>query len=216
MLSFTQAKTILRSSRYVFFIAGILALGYVGFAIVDSRLYQAAEGRRFQQVISIRPSLRSGNTPLLTSVALAEKPTGNADSPAKDQADDPTIGRIEISEIGVSAMVLEGTDDLTLRRAVGHVSGTALPGQNGNVAIAGHRDTFFRGLRDIHKDIEIKLTTLKGTFRYRVDSTEVVDPKDADELDDSGDATLTLVTCYPFNFIGSAPRRFIVHASKVQ
>ena len=111
-------------------------------------------------------------------------------------------------------MILEGTDDVTLRRAVGHIPGTSLPGQKGNVAIAGHRDTFFRGLRNIHRGDAITLTTLKGSYRYRVDSTEVVDPQDAEVLYESDDATLTLITCYPFYFVGSAPRRFIVRAHK--
>ena len=124
------------------------------------------------------------------------------------------LGRIEISTIGLAAMILEGTDDGTLRRAVGHIPGTALPGQEGNVAIAGHRDSFFRGLRNIHKDDEITLTTLNGFYRYRVDSTKVVEPEDIGVLDDSDVAILTLVTCYPFYFVGSAPQRFIVRAHR--
>jgi len=109
-------------------------------------------------------------------------------------------------------MIAEGTDGKTLRRAVGHIPGTALPGQQGNIAIAGHRDTFFRGLRNIHKDGEITLTTLDGSYLYRVDFTQVVQPEDIAVLDHSDDAILTLVTCYPFYFVGPAPKRFIVRA----
>ena len=125
------------------------------------------------------------------------------------------LARIEISSIGLAAMIMEGTDGKTLRRAVGHIPGTPLPGQQGNVVITGHRDTFFRGLRNIHKDDEITLRTLNGTYRYRVDSTQVVEPEDIAMLDHSDDAILTLVTCYPFYFVGPAPKRFIVRAHRI-
>jgi sortase A len=112
-------------------------------------------------------------------------------------------------------MILEGTDGRTLRRAVGHIPGTPLPGQRGKVAITGHRDTFFRVLRNVQHDDEITLTTLDGTYRYLVDSTQVVAPEDTKVLDNSGDTILTLVTCYPFYFVGPAPKRFIVRAHKI-
>jgi len=124
------------------------------------------------------------------------------------------LGRIEISSIGLAAMILEGTDQTTLRRAVGHIPGTPLPGRSGNVAIAGHRDTFFRPLRNIRKDDEIKLATLNGSYVYRVDSTRVVEPENIQVLEASDEAILTLVTCYPFNFVGSSPKRFIVRAHR--
>lgn len=212
-----HAKSILRWSRYAFLTAGVLMLSYVAYAVVDSKLYQASETRRLQRAISgLKPSPKNDKniSPLGASAALAVANREKADIPARNEADSTRVGRIEISAIGVAAMILEGTDDVTLRRAVGHIPGTALPGQKGNVAIAGHRDTYFRGLRNIHKNTEITLTTLKGSYRYRVDSTEVVDPHDAEVLYESDDATLTLITCYPFNFIGSAPRRFIVRAHR--
>ena len=125
------------------------------------------------------------------------------------------LGRIEIRTVSLEAMILEGTDARTLRRAAGHIPGTALPGQQGNVVITGHRDTFFRPLRNIRKDDEIMLTTLSGSYRYRVDFTEVVEPGDTGVLDNSDDAILTLVTCYPFYFVGPAPQRFIVRAHRI-
>jgi sortase A len=112
-------------------------------------------------------------------------------------------------------MILEGTDNKTLRRAVGHIPGTPLPGQPGNVALAGHRDTFFRALQNIRENDEITLETLSGPYRYRVDSIKVVDPEDTEALHDSDDAILTLVTCYPFSFVGPAPRRFVVQARRI-
>jgi len=117
--------------------------------------------------------------------------------------------------IGLSAMFAEGIDRKTLQRGVGHIPGTALPGQQGNVALAGHRDTFFRPLRNIHKNDEITLETLDGSYRYRVDFTEVTGPEHAEVLNQSHEAILTLVTCYPFSFVGPAPQRFIVRAHRI-
>jgi sortase A len=126
-----------------------------------------------------------------------------------------SLGQIEISTLGPQTMILEGTDARTLRRAAGHIPGTALPGQQGNVVITGHRDTFFRPLRNIRKDDEIRLTTLSGSYRYWVDYFKVVEPEDTEVLDNSDGAILTLVTCYPFYFVGPAPKRFIVRAHRI-
>ena len=111
-------------------------------------------------------------------------------------------------------MIQEGTARQTLQRGVGHIQGTSLPGQSGNVGLAGHRDTFFRKLRNIHQGDEIKVSTLTGVFWYRVDLISIVEPQDSQVLRDPGDI-LTLVTCYPFGFIGPAPKRFIVRARNV-
>jgi sortase A len=99
-----------------------------------------------------------------------------------------------------------------LLRGAGHVPGTALPGGLGTVGIAGHRDTFFRPLRQIRPGMQIKVIGAAGAYRYRVDSTEIVDPEEVKVLDIASRPMLTLITCYPFNYIGAAPRRFIVHA----
>jgi sortase A len=125
---------------------------------------------------------------------------------------DGLIGLIEVERLGVSVAVMEGTSNKTLRRAVGHIAGTALPGQAGNVGIAGHRDTFFRPLRKIESGDLITLTTPGGEYRYRVVSTRVVRPENIEVLNSDGTELLTLVTCYPFYFLGSAPDRFIVRA----
>ena len=112
------------------------------------------------------------------------------------------------------AIIVEGTSGRALRRAVGHITGTALPGETGNVVVAGHRDTFFRALRNIREDDEVTLTTPDGAYRYRVDSIAVVEPEDTQVLSDSGESVLTLVTCYPFYFVGPAPQRFVVRAHR--
>jgi sortase A len=191
----------LRWSRNAFLVAGVLALCYCGFVLIDAKIYQASQARRFEKQLDRVP-------PAMTSVAGL----GDLPAPALPAG---ALGKIEIARIGLAAMILEGIDGRTLRRAVGHIPGTPLPGQQGNVAIAGHRDTFFRALRHVQHDDEITLTTLDGTYRYLVDSTQVVAPNDTEVLDASGDTILTLVTCYPFYLVGPAPKRFIVRAHKM-
>jgi sortase A len=127
-----------------------------------------------------------------------------------------TVGMIEIPAVGLATRVLEGSNASTLRLAVGHIPGTALPGPTGNVGLAGHRDTFFRSLRRIKVGDEIRLTTSAGTFKYRVISLRVVLPDAIEVLKDTKLPTLTLVTCYPFDFSGTAPQRLIVHAEMVR
>jgi len=126
------------------------------------------------------------------------------------------IGRLEIPDVDLSVMVLEGDDDDTLDRAVGHVPGTAAhPGRSGNLAIAGHRDGYFRGLRHLEEGDQLSLTTLDGVAQYRVEKITIVDPKRTDVLAPTADPTLTLVTCYPFFHVGDAPWRYIVRARQV-
>ena len=123
------------------------------------------------------------------------------------------IGQVEISKIGLSVMVAEGIDSKTLRRSVGHVPGTAFPGDAGNAAIAAHRDSFFRGLGGVSKGDTIIVNTRHGTFHYVVVSREIVKPTDVWVLRPTASPQLTLITCYPFHVIGPAPKRFIVHAA---
>jgi sortase A len=119
---------------------------------------------------------------------------------------------LEIPAIDLEVPVLEGTDELTLNRAVGHIDGTAWPGQGGNVAIAGHRDGFFRGLKDLDIGDRLFLRMIEGRQDFKVQDLRIVDPKDVYVLDPTPNPTLTLVTCYPFYFVGKAPQRFIVTA----
>jgi sortase A len=125
------------------------------------------------------------------------------------------LGRIAVPRLDVSAIVDEGTDENTLALAVGHIPGTALPGSSGNVAVAAHRDTFFRPLKDLRTDDEIDFTTDQGEFRYRVTSMRIVDPDNVEVLRPSSDPELTMITCYPFEFFGHAPKRFIVQARQI-
>jgi sortase A len=188
-------------SRF-FFLAGMIALGYVAYTLIDTEFYQAKATADFQQTLNAPKAAVPSAAVLRAAVPSA------AGSRAP-------LGRIEISSLGVAAMILEGVDSKTLRRAVGHIPGTALPGQPGNVGLAGHRDTFFRALRNIRKDDEITLETLDGSYRYRVDLTQITAPGDIEVLNNSSDSILTLVTCYPFYFVGTAPKRFIVRAHRI-
>jgi sortase A len=128
----------------------------------------------------------------------------------------PALGILRIPKISVEVPVLEGTDDLSLNRGVGHVTGTANPGREGNVAIAGHRDGFFRGLKDVFLGDKVELVTPQRTETYIIDRITIVQPSDVSVLQPRSQASLTLITCYPFYFIGSAPQRYIVQASIVE
>ncbi len=211
--------SLLRWSRNILFVIGILALGYYGYASADARIFQAYQTRQFEQAVRHptlgSPVVETPNLPIPSGGPPPHAARSNAFGFDTRGSADSVLGRIEIKKIGLAVMILEGTDSRSLRRAVGHIPETALPGQPGNVGIAGHRDTFFRDLRKIEKNDEITLTTLNGSFRYVVDFSEVVEPTDTEVLDPSGDAILTLVTCYPFSYVGPAPNRLIVRSHMI-
>ena len=124
----------------------------------------------------------------------------------------PPLAVLRIPRTGLEVPVLPGTDELTLNRAVGAIAGTALPGEAGNVGIAGHRDGYFRGLKDLEEGDRLELETLSGTQEYQVTSIRIVDPTAVEVLAPTPQPAITLVTCYPFYFIGKAPQRYIVRA----
>ena len=150
----------------------------------------------------------------------AARPDLSLWSPQRIQAWRDTLTRkgpaplavLRIPRIGLEVPILEGTDDWTLNRGVGHIEDTANPGTDGNCGIAGHRDGFFRGLKDVQQGDSVELETLRGTELYRIERTWIVDPEDVSVLDPTPARSMTLVTCYPFYFVGSAPQRFIVRA----
>jgi sortase A len=188
-----------------FFACAVLLLGYCGFALADAWIFQRRESREFDRLLRDR-QVASQSAPQVES------------SPAPKAAPAATnglIGRIEIPRLLLSAVVVEGVGKTTLRRAVGHIPGTALPGQPGNVGLAGHRDTFFRSLKDLKIKDEIQLSTLAGNFKYEVESLRVVEPDNVGVLARSRENVLTLVTCYPFYYVGPAPQRWIVRARQV-
>lgn len=182
----------------VLLVVALACLGYYGYVSAETMLYQAYENRELDALLGREvPSAASSATTGATRRTVA---------PGE------TVGRIEIPRLGVSAVIKAGIDARTLQLAVGHIPGTAMPGEKGNVGLAAHRDTFFRRLGEIQSDDEIRVTTSEGAYRYRVERTHVVDPGDVWVLDPTDHAALTLVTCYPFRYIGSAPQRFVVRA----
>lgn len=189
-------------------VIGILFLGYYAYVSVEARLYQALENRELDAILASGPAPAvEANRPAAAGTAARRRVAPAAGS---------VIGRIEIPRLGVSTVIRAGSDARTLRLAIGHIPGTALPGNPGNIGLAGHRDTFFRRLRDIQPDDEIRVVTAEGTFTFRVQRTDIVWPRDTWVLDNTGQTMLTLVTCYPFTFIGSAPQRFIVRAVELR
>jgi sortase A len=170
-------------------------LSYCGFVMVDAWVFQQRESRHLERLLANHHQVKGQRAHAMVASGL--------------------IGRLEIPRLGLSAMLIEGDDQKTLRRAVGHIPGTPLPGQPGNVALTGHRDTFFRPLRNIRASDIIVVTTLQGQYRYRVVSTRVVRPDNVAVLNPSAGEILTLVTCYPFYFVGAAPDRFIVRAERL-
>jgi sortase A len=185
-------------------LTGSILLIWCAYQWVDAHAYEDVEGRRFDAVTASRAT----NPAPVAAIRVAKVLPSRVEIGS-------VVGRIEIPRIGVSVMVLEGNTPRIFRRAAGHLEGTAAPGQTGNVAIAGHRDTFFRPLRNIHDQDIIKFTTLTRTYWYSVESVEVVAPDDVEVLADSPQPILTLITCYPFYYVGPAPKRFIVHARQV-
>jgi sortase A len=196
---------ILQWPRRILFTAGAAMLGYCAFVWLDTAMFQQREGRQLDRMLAERP--------LNVSRAVAASSVSGEGFPAPLLGG--LLGRIEIPRLGISAILIEGTSKTTLRRAVGHISGTAMPGEPGNAGISGHRDTFFRPLRKIQQNDVITLITLRGEFRYRVAFSKVVPPSDTGVLESVGGETLTLITCYPFYFVGAAPDRFVIRAERI-
>jgi sortase A len=190
-----------KSIERSFWLVAAICFSVYGLSVAETRLYQAHLERRFTETL---PHAE----PPLPAVAPAAAAALNESKAGPGQI----IGRLEIPSIDLTAIIEEGADMGTLRRSIGHIPGTALPGGSGNVALSAHRDTFFRRLGQLRRDDVLWITTAGATFYYVVESTGIVDPDEAIVLRDIGRPTLTLVTCYPFYYVGPAPKRYIVHA----
>jgi sortase A len=212
MMHRTTIPTALLWIERTLWAVGAVCLGLVLYALADARWFAHVQGRRLDEALQARSAAEADG---------AASQTDNLDTFRPDAAAAPPdegalLGRIEIPRVGISALVLQGVEGETLRRGVGHIPHTSLPQMPGNVGLAGHRDTVFRGLKDIRKDDLIDLDTPAGSYRYAVDWSRIVDPADVIVLAASNQPELTLVTCYPFHYVGSAPLRFIVRAHRIE
>lgn len=214
----------LRWLEYALLVCGLIGVDAYIWTTVNTEVGQAYDSWSMDQHLKGRTASLRG--------FLAERLGMSAIAPENETAQQPEaasrprrqhlpafalVGRVDIPRLHLNAMVREGVDNSTLDRAVGHMPSTALPGDPGNVAFAAHRDTLFRKLKGIRKADRITVETTDGrSYEYEVDSLKIVDPSDVSVLEATpGEQSLTLITCYPFNYIGSAPNRFIVRAHQV-
>ena len=180
-------------------LTGIACLGWFGYVTVDAAMYQRAQAAEFE---------RQRAAQMLPASPLATAPASEADT--------NLIGLLDIPRLSMSTPVVRGDDSTTLSLAAGHLPDTPRPWEPGNSAIAGHRDGLFRPLRNIRVGDDIFMRTSRGDLRYRVNNTKIVMPDDLTVLSRTDGQTLTLITCYPFQYIGAAPQRFIVRAERVE
>jgi sortase A len=186
--------------------AGIVCLAYVGVRHMDSVNSNRESMRRFAELTAEHRRGGSVDVTLWSEARIA------AWHRTRDRSGPTPLAILRIPRIGLEVPVLEGTDELTLNRALGHIEDTALPGVDGNIGIAGHRDGFFRALMNVVPGDAIEVEALHGTEQYTIERTWIVTPDDVSVLDPTTEPSVTLVTCYPFYFVGSAPQRFIVRA----
>ena len=182
-------------------LTGVIAIGIWGWSHVRMTVFQMWGNRTLDHQMHGRSA---SSTPAPRAIPQP--------APIQNGA---LIGRLEIPRLKMRSVVREGAGQDTLDVALGHIPGTAMPGQPGNTGIAGHRDTLFRGLRKIEKDDVIEFQSPQATYDYKVENTRIVKPSDVAVLKPTGTSELTLVTCYPFYYVGSAPDRFIVKARLV-
>jgi sortase A len=207
-----------RIDRLLLILGSLLMAIYMA-AHVHSAIFSRAELKRFRDIQAVQPvdtalRLLPGTQPKL-DVSLWSQERIAAYEQSLAEYLDPPLAVLRISKVHLEVPVLDGTDDLTLNRGVGHIVGTDRPGEDGNIGIAGHRDGFFRALKDVGPGDTIELVTPKRVVTYVVDQIVLVRPNDVSVLQPRSRPSLTLVTCYPFYFVGSAPQRYIVQASVV-
>ncbi len=212
----TRIPTIRRLERF-FLVSGVTLLGIYGAAILAGQISSRAAIADFEaaRAADAQPSAASVQARAAADVDFSRWDRGRVQAYLKSltASTAPATGVLRIRRVGIEAPVFEGTDSLTLDRGVGHITGTSVLGGSGNSGIAGHRDGFFRGLKNITAGDEIELLSAGGTARYEVRETRIVRPSDVSVLADRGTPTLTLVTCFPFYKVGDAKERFIVFAT---
>lgn len=220
-------KPLWRWVEFTLLIAGVALL--VGFAAarLDSYLSSRAALKAFADLDATSTPVQETATPesqprdedgAASEPDFANWSEGRIQAYSRTSARQPgaLLGVIQAPALHLLAPLLEGTDALTLNRGVGWIAGTARPGEEGNIGVAGHRDSFFRSLKDIKAGDAIELKTRNGIDTYTVEKIQIVAPRDVSVLREQETHALTLVTCYPFYFIGSAPQRYIVTAFLTQ
>ena len=185
-------RQLLRSAEIALWSVGLLCAS----ALVFDRMEAATAQKTAVAVVSAPAAIPSSNTE--RNVPIQEK--------------DGVLGRLEIPALHLSTAIVDDSDTRSLLRGAGHIRGTALPGGLGNFVVAAHRDTFFRPLSGIKPGMRIRVITPDDTYVYVVDATQIVNPQDVDVLDMGDVPQMTLITCYPFHYIGAAPQRFTVRA----
>jgi sortase A len=193
-----------RRASWLLLGVGILPLVYAAYVVVDARIYEAHVLKRLAHDRQVALN------------ADARTPTPIVRMAAPPPVEGAGIAEMRIGRLGFSVVVVQGDSEAILRRAVGHLARTALPGEEGNVVLAGHRDTFFRPLKDILEGDRITLQTPERDFEYVVEWTSIAKPTDVGVIEPSGGHTLTLITCFPFYYVGPAPNRFIVVARETE
>ena len=190
-------------------------LNWLGIAlIIGGALLLASYFWLRHQADEAQPQAQQWINRIVASWPTDRPPATN--SPQRSLRHGDVVGELTVPRLHLSVMVFEGDDDRILKLGAGHIPRTALPAQGGNVGIAAHRDTYFRPLRFIRPNDTISLKTPRGTLHYTVTNTEIVQPSEVGVLAKAPDRDLTLVTCYPFYYVGGAPKRFIVHAQKLR
>jgi sortase A len=188
----------LRFAQRLLLAIGFMTLLYVGSTVAYASIYQQYEVWKFDRAAEFAPI-----------------PEPDVPEEQVELHEGDVIGKLEIPRIGITVMVLHGLEESTLIRGAGHVPGTPRPGGEGNVVIAAHRDTYFRKMEGIVAGDRIEVATKDRTYVYIVDSMEIVSPENTEPMESRGRSELTFITCYPFYFVGAAPKRFIVHAHPV-
>jgi sortase A len=207
-MNFRIAK--LKVLEVVLALAGVAFVGLAVFPYVGGRLYSRIAVAKFHAdaASQIQP-----DKPTSVDFSLWDaKRVQEYEATLSERFDKP-LALLRVSRIHLEVPVFEGTDEKILNRGVGRIAGTVGVDDSGNLGIAGHRDGFFRGLKDVAPGDSLELDTSISTKIYSIDSIEIVSPNDVSVLKSSSSSELTLVTCYPFYFVGSAPQRYIVHAS---
>ena len=204
-------KNYLRWTQIVLLAVAVFMLAWCGYVYGSSWLFQRHAQARLADAVRERVNIAAQRDALPESEDAGAPEAGMPDASLPEGL----IGNIAIARLGISVVLMEGTGESVLQHAAGHVAGTSLPGEPGNVGVAAHRDTFFRPLQNVRSSDVIVLTTPTGEYEYRVVAVKIVNPSDVEVLSATQGETLTLVTCYPFYFIGSAPERFIVRAQRI-